>query len=252
MKILYVILSVAHFAANEPIIKYLYAQGHTIEVLFDPHWSNIWSKSRSEHVIQASMAQMPGLRRALSIQRMDQWTRFLINTRELLSYSSYLNRKEQSEFYLKRQEGYLYRPVRWTVRHSRLARSLVACNWTQSTLRAFEWLAPPYHKITHWLKDNRPDIVVASPGNLRFPPEVEYLKAAKAIGIPTVIPVFSWDNLTTKGLYHIIPDLLLAWNQTQVDEANRIHRVPRDRTVITGAPVFDGWLNVDSLSVPRE
>ena len=45
------------------------------------------------------------------------------------------------------------------------------------------------------------------------------VKSAKAIGVPVVFPVFSWDNLSTKGLIHVQPDRVLVWNEHQKREA---------------------------------
>lgn len=74
--------------------------------------------------------------------------------------------------------------------------------------------------------------------NIRFSEEVEYVKAANAIKIPTVVHVLSWDNLTTKGLCHIIPNLTLVWNEIQSQEAITIHEVPDDKILITGSLFF--------------
>jgi hypothetical protein len=87
---------------------------------------------------------------------------------------------------------------------------------------------------------------------MRFSEEVEYLKAAKSESIPTVVLVLSWDNLTTKGIFHLMPDLLLVWNQIQQDEAGRIHRIPRQRAVITGSPFFDKWFGQQDLLEERD
>ncbi len=248
MKILYAIRSVTHFAANEPIINHLCANGNIVEALFDP----IWSHGRPDAAAKDGLVKISGLTYGWSLRRQNLWELLLIGSRELLAYSSYLNRKDQSEFYKKRWEGYLLPPIRVVVRYFKPARWLVATRCVQSLLRYFESLAPPEASIVRWLKKHRPDVVVASPVNLRYSPEVEYLKAAKILGIPTVIPVFSWDNLTTKGLYHITPDIVLAWNQTQRQEVSSIHRVPEEHIVITGAPIFDRWLASDSLGISRQ
>lgn len=248
MKILYVIRSVLHFSANEPVIKHLRARGHDIVLLTDP----VWSYERDDRDLKACIASNPDIEFGWSLRRDNRLGAALVASRELLSYSSYLNRKNQSRFYLKRWEGYLLPQIRSIVSRSKVARWTVAAGLTQRLLRAFEHLAPPDRTIIAQLKSQQPDVVVASPVNLRRSPEVEYIKAARRLGIPTVIPVFSWDNLTTKGLYHIIPDVVLAWNRTQLKEAATIHRVPENRIVITGAPIFDRWLDIDYLGMSRE
>jgi hypothetical protein len=87
---------------------------------------------------------------------------------------------------------------------------------------------------------------------MRHSEEIEYIKAARALRIPTITLVYSWDNLTTKGMYHIIPDVVLAWNQVQSSEAKKIHHVRAQDIVITGSPTFDGWFGADYLSMARE
>ena len=84
-----------------------------------------------------------------------------------------------------------------------------------------------------------PDVVVASPYIFSLSREVEYVKAARSLGIPTVVVVLSWDNLTSKGTFHVLPDLTLVWNSALAEEAASLHDVPKEKLVVTGAPVFD-------------
>ena len=72
-------------------------------------------------------------------------------------------------------------------------------------------------------------------------PQVEFLRAAKALGIRTGLCVHSWDNLTNKGLIHERPDLVTVWNVAQRDEAIELHNVPADRIVVAGAHADDHW-----------
>ena len=44
-------------------------------------------------------------------------------------------------------------------------------------------------------------------------PQGEYVRAARARGIRTVLCVGSWDNLTNKGLIHGPLDLVTVWNE---------------------------------------
>ena len=59
-----------------------------------------------------------------------------------------------------------------------------------------------------------------------------------------MLPVYSWDNLSTKGLIHVAPDLLLAWNKVHEQEAVAIHGIAPDRVVQTGSPFFDKWFSM--------
>ena len=159
--------------------------------------------------------------------------------RELLSYASYLTREDQVEFYVKRWERYLPQPARKLAASSRLVRRIIASRPVRWSLRTIERLAPPDRSVTHCLRESRPDVVVASPTNMHHSQEVEYVKAAVALGVPTLIPVLSWDNLTTKGLLHVTPEITLVWNSSQAGEAAGIHGIPADRIVVTGSPFLD-------------
>jgi len=53
--------------------------------------------------------------------------------------------------------------------------------------------------------------------------------------------VHSWDNLTNKGLIHVVPDAVFVWNEVQRKEAADMHAVPAANVVVTGAPTYDQW-----------
>ena len=57
--------------------------------------------------------------------------------------------------------------------------------------------------------------------------------------MPSALLVFSWDNLSNKGVIHTIPDRVFVWNEVQREEATKLHRVPAAAVVATGAPRFD-------------
>ena len=241
MKICYCLRSLAHWTYHESIVRPLCAAGHSVTVLFDRRWS---SKEPGDAAYQCA-AQYPALRIDWSLRRDDAWRPWLFPSREIRSYANYLRRDGQAEFYTQRWLGYLPRAVRWVAGFA-LGRRAIASGWAESMYRAIEDRAPADARIVAWLREERPDVVVVSPSNLRFAEETEYLKAAKALGIPTALPVLSWDNLSTKGLIHLPPDALLAWNGMHAEEAEAIHDIPRDRIVVTGAPFLDKWFSARS------
>jgi hypothetical protein len=65
------------------------------------------------------------------------------------------------------------------------------------------------------------------------------VKAARALGLPTLMLVWSWDNLSSKAVLHEHPDRLLVWNETQAREAEELQGVPPERVDVVGAPNFD-------------
>jgi hypothetical protein len=113
--------------------------------------------------------------------------------------------------------------------------------------RAYERAVPPSPKLRSFLADAAPDVVVISPLVLRGPGGVrqaQIVKAARALRIPVVLAVGSWDHLSSKGLIRVRPDLTVLWNAHQKREAVEMHGLPADRVVITGAPPFDFWFHL--------
>jgi hypothetical protein len=108
-------------------------------------------------------------------------------------------------------------------------------------LARIEEAIPPSRRITDFLAAQRPDAVLASPVIEFASSQVEYLKAARALGIRTGICVASWDNLTGKGLLRFVPDRVFVWNDIQRQELVEMHGIPADRVVLTGAQRFDDW-----------
>jgi len=96
-----------------------------------------------------------------------------------------------------------------------------------------------------WIADliagQKPDVVLVTPLVDIGSDQVEYVKAARALGIRSGLCVHSWDNLTNKGLIRILPDRVFVWNETQRQEAIAMHGVRPEDAVATGAPVYDQW-----------
>ena len=108
-------------------------------------------------------------------------------------------------------------------------------------LRAVERSLPPPDHVTRFLAEERPDVLLVTPLVDLGSRQADWLRAAKRLGIRTGYPVFSWDNLTNKGLVRDEPDLVLVWNDLQAREAEELHGIPPERIRITGAPVCDPW-----------
>jgi hypothetical protein len=126
---------------------------------------------------------------------------------------------------------------RWLARHPSRA---VARLLTTASLRAERALPVPAH-VREYVSDREPDVVLASPVVGFGSSQVEYLKAARELGIPSAVCVASWDNLTSKGLIRGDPERVFVWNEAQRREAARLHGVPPSRVAVTGAPRFDRW-----------
>src|SRR4029453_15412487 len=88
---------------------------------------------------------------------------------------------------------------------------------------------------------HNPDLVLVTPLVEPGCPQAEYLRSARALGIRTGLCVYSWDNLTNKGLIQDPPEGVPFWNPPMKEEAVRLHGVPAERVVVTGAAAYDHW-----------
>lgn len=112
----------------------------------------------------------------------------------------------------------------------------------KQAMRLVEAMAPVDPVIYETLADLKPDLALITPLIFRNTHwQLDYLKVCRGLGTPIVHPVFSWDNLSTKGTYLARPDRIWVWNQTQVSELQDLHGIPRDQVDVVGAYRFDGF-----------
>lgn len=119
-----------------------------------------------------------------------------------------------------------------------------------AVLRAADDALPADRRTVAALRAHSPDAVLVSPLIARGASSVrqtETVRAARRLGIPVAAGISSWDHLTSKGLIKARPHAVLVWNDAQRDEAVRLHGVPAQRVVVTGAQPFDHWFEHHDL-----
>jgi hypothetical protein len=97
----------------------------------------------------------------------------------------------------------------------------------------------------------KPDLVIAPTGG--YDTLVwDGLRSARELGIPTLVLVHNWDNLSSKGAFAVRPDYLGVWGEQSAEHAERIHGFPRDRVGVLGVPTFDHYFRhpADSTESP--
>jgi hypothetical protein len=109
------------------------------------------------------------------------------------------------------------------------------------SLTRIENAIPISGRLTHFFSTHRPDVVVVSPLVDAASDQVDAVRAAQALGIPTVAAIASWDNLTNKGQLRVQPHMVTVWNEEQKREAVTLHGIEPDRIEVTGAQLFDRW-----------
>ncbi len=94
----------------------------------------------------------------------------------------------------------------------------------------------------------RPDLVYAP---TMISPDMAILKEAKKRGIKTAGMVLSWDNLYSKTMLRVHPDLLLAHTASIKRQAETLGDYPAERIRVVGIPQYDRVFRKQGL-MPRE
>lgn len=103
-----------------------------------------------------------------------------------------------------------------------------------------------------FLEAHRPDAVLLTPlVDLNSSTQADYAQSARRMRIPVGMLAYSWDNLSTKGGLHVMPDRIFVWNNKQAREARDLHAVPGSAITVVGAPRFDAFLACRRGSKPK-
>lgn len=244
-KILLVGQSTKHFSYYESLVRELVARGHKIEFRYDPSFSENRIHSALQKFLNEYKTKFLWMPNDVSIIR---YFRFFF--RELRTYSWYLRRTDQAQYYVDRWAHYFFAIGR-LLKHP-LAKRHLSKRWFFELLASIERYMPAPRAIYKDLSEARPDLVLVSPGNMRFSREVDYIKVAKKKNILTVISVLSWDNLTNKGFFHLHPDYFLAWNKHHAEELIGLHCASPKSISVVGASLFDKWLTPTTYVEPSD
>jgi hypothetical protein len=110
-------------------------------------------------------------------------------------------------------------------------------------LRKLERYVPEDPAIREYIASHKPDVVLITPLINLGSSQIEYQRAARGLGIPNALCVWSWDHLSSKALIRDWPDRVFVWNDVQRQEALDLHGLPAECIVVTGAQCFDQWFN---------
>jgi hypothetical protein len=170
-----------------------------------------------------------------------RWSHLGFELRRALDYLRYLQPEYRGAAKLRRRAerkapAFVTTALKWPLVNTRGGRWLLG-----RVLRWADRAVPRDPAIDAYIREHRPDLVLVTPLVETGSPQSEYVRSARASGIPTGLCVYSWDNLTNKGLIHDRLDVVTVWNQSMKDEAVALHRIPSDRVVVTGAAAYDHW-----------
>lgn len=227
----------------DSVIREMIDRGHSVHLVFEykeeehghlgGHLVDPWLRRMEQH---------PRFRWTISrAWRTDPWFRVARRVRAALDYVYFLQvGEERAPFLVQRARRRAPRPVKLLARLPVL-RSPLGLRAAAAVLGACEDAVPTSRRIQDLVREADPDVVLVTPHLTPASTDVHYVRSAAATGLPTGICIASWDNLSSKQLLRVVPDLLTVWNETQLEEAVSLHEVPQDRVMVTGAQCFDHW-----------
>lgn len=229
MRLLFCLTHAGLFRNFESTLQLLAERGHEIHVSLD---SDRYPSDALQGLLDEHSAVTAGLTPPVAA---DRWIDFARQARAARDYLRYLDPRYAEAKKLRaraaRHAPSWLRPLLAVARDRRPL---------DRRLRGIERNRPLHAPTAAFLRKQCPDIVAVSSlfGSLV---QHEVLRTARALEIPSCLPVASWDNLTNKGVIHAVPDRVLVWNEAQLREAVELHGVPNERVTVTGAQSFDEW-----------
>ena len=240
MNVLFVIQHPGFVRNFEAAIRALAAQNHDITLAF-----NRWEENPECELPLALAAEHRNIHLCMAPHGDWKWLSTARTVRATQDYLRYFDRHYTDASVL------LERAVDKTVGFRFAARIRrfpgVSKRDPDAIARYQQWLAkleaslPTDPQIDAFLRSRKPDIVVVTPLINFRSDQVDFIKSCRGLGIPSVLAVASWDNLTNKGLIRVSPEAVFVWNNAQKDEAVTLHGVEPERVVLTGAHSYDDW-----------
>jgi hypothetical protein len=234
MTVLFVARHFTYFRNFESVVSAMAARGHRVHVAADRE-----EALGGRELVDRLAARFPG-QVTVGFTPILQWGRYRRLSGALrlgLDYLRYSD--ERYEITPKiRERAYDRTPV-FVLALARLPlRGLVT-----RALERLEQAVPRQKGVDEFVGDLKPDVLLITPLIELGSPQLDYVRAARALGVRSALCVWSWDHLSSKALIRVVPDRVFVWNETQRAEARRFHGIPPERVVVTGAQCFDQWFD---------
>ena len=228
MKILFVLRHSGYLRNFEWVLRELGSRGHRVQIgfLIDQPQNDL-----AERLAETDA----GFGWGFAPERSDIWAESALKLRNSLDYLRYAAPVYRDATALRA------RVAKRVSKSILVAPRIPGCSRFSSwILRWLERNVPIDSAIDSWLSGYEPDVVIVTP-LVSCHSQTDYLRSARARGLPTILAVASWDNLTNKGLIHEVPDRIYVWNEAQRREAIELHGVPPARVIAVGAHSYDHW-----------
>jgi hypothetical protein len=239
VKILFIARHYSYLRLFESAIEGLAAAGHTITLAADRE-----EAMGGRQMVERIAARYPNVTLAdVPNRHAGAWSELARRIRLGIDYFRFLDPRYARTLHLRKRAE--ERAPRIVVRlaGARLGSWLGGPSGIQRALRFLERGIPGAAAVEAFLASQAPDVLLITPLVDIGSPQLDHFAAARRLGIRTVLPVASWDHLSSKSVLRALPERVILWNQTQRSEAIDMHGMPADRIVVTGAQCYDQWFD---------
>jgi hypothetical protein len=251
MKILFAVTHDGFLRNFESTLALLASQGHTVHLVTDRK-SKPGAVTDGAPILARLQAAAPHAFTLESVAaKGDRWQAVSTVVREGLNYWRYLTPTFDDAPDLRaRGRSQAPVPAVW-LSDLPVLRSRTGLRALRAAFRAVERAIPVRPEVEAAFDRIQPDVLLVTPLLYFGSRQVDYVRAARRRGVPSVLGVGSWDHLTTKGVIHELPDRIVVWNELQKQEAVDLHGARPEAVVVTGAQAYDHWF-ATSPSTSRE
>jgi hypothetical protein len=233
MKILFIVRHYSYLRLFESAIDALAARGHELTLAADRE-----ETLGGRQMVERLAARYPNVRLASAPGRhTGAWADLARRLRLGLDYLRFLNPLYERTPHLRRRSR--ERAPGGIVRLSEVLGPRIV----GAVLRWLERGLPVAPGLEAFLRQEAPDLVLITPLVDIGSPQLDHVAAARRLGLRVVLPVGSWDHLSSKSLLRDWPERVIVWNDVQRREAVEFHGVPGDRVVVTGTQAYDQWFD---------
>ena len=238
MKILFSVGSFGFLRNFEPALRLLAERGHDLHLVAER--TDTVGGARTLELLQRDYPERISFSYAPS--RKDAvWQTLAVRMRLSLDYWRYLDRRYDHSPSLRARGATQAPALARLVMLPRAMRTRPLREALSSIVRTLERALPAGDRVEALLRSERPDLLLITPLLYFGSQQVDWVRAARTLGIRTALGVGSWDHLTTKGLIHEPPERVLVWNEAQRAEAWELHGIRPARVTVTGAQAYDHW-----------
>jgi hypothetical protein len=235
VKVLFCALNFGHFRNFESVVVRLAERGHQVHLAADEP-----DALGGEALVERLAAQHPGVTFGFAPSLEDEpWFALARKVRLAADYVRF-HEPAFASFWKTRLNLSTQVP-RGVMRLMQWARGMARV--FGAGLRGLEALMPVSAASRSFIEARDPDVVLFASVTTWRAPQLDHLRAAKALGRRTGICILSWDHLSSKALMRVVPERMFVWNDTQKREAIEWHGIPANRIVITGAQCYDQWFD---------